>query len=283
MKELRLVPVLTGGGTRLPVHVGVLAALDKLGVRYTQLVGTSGGSIVAALHAAGWPPARLLDLALDVDFARFRGRSLIELIWRGGLSSGEEFETWLDGLLEGRRFVDLELNLAVVATDVRFSRAIVFDRQTTPLLKVSRAVRCSMGIPLLFSFQPWEGGLLVDGSILSEDALHRDWSHDGTPACVFRMRSDAESRPQPVSPWFPLVGYVNMLIRTFMTTISREFVDAQHWPRTVVIDTGPCSLLEFKLDRRQKEALFRRGYDTTRQILPLKFELSGTAAEQTST
>ena len=82
MKELRLVPVLAGGGTRLPAHVGVLAALDELGIRYTQLVATSGGSIVAALHAAGWPPARLLDLALDVDFARFRGRSLIELVWR---------------------------------------------------------------------------------------------------------------------------------------------------------------------------------------------------------
>jgi len=186
---------------------------------------------------------------------------------------------WLDNLLEGRRFVDLELDLAVVATDVRFSRAIVFDRRATPLLKVSRAVRCSMGIPLLFSFQQWEGGLLVDGSILSEDALHRDWSCNGTPSCVFRMRSEAESRPQPVSRWFPLVGYVNMLIRTFMTTISREFIDAQYWPRTVVIDTGAFSLLEFKLDRAQKEELFRRGYEITRQILPLKFELSEMARE----
>jgi NTE family protein len=129
-----------------------------------------------------------------------------------------------------------------------------------------------MGIPLLFSFQQWEGGLLVDGSILSEDALHRDWSGDETPTCVFRMRSEAESRPQPVSRWFPLVGYVNMLIRTFMTTISREFIDAKYWPRTVVIDTGPFSLLEFKFDRAQKEELYRRGYEITRQVLPLKFD-----------
>jgi len=59
-----------------------------------------------------------------------------------------------------------------------------------------------MGIPLLFSFQPWEGALLVDGSILSEDALHRDWATDGTPVCVFRLRSEAEGQPLPLNRWF---------------------------------------------------------------------------------
>jgi hypothetical protein len=40
-----------------------------------------------------------------------------------------------------------------------------------------------------------------------------------------------------------------------------------------VIDTGPCSLLEFKLDRAQKSDLYRRGFQTTCEILPLKFEI----------
>ena len=42
MSALRLVPVLTGGGTRLPVHVGVLAALQELGASYQRLVGRVG-------------------------------------------------------------------------------------------------------------------------------------------------------------------------------------------------------------------------------------------------
>ncbi|HEY3808445.1 MAG TPA: patatin-like phospholipase family protein [Steroidobacteraceae bacterium] len=274
MSALRLVPVLTGGGTRLPVHVGVLAALQELGASYQRLVGVSGGSIVAALHAAGWTPARMLELAHEINFARFRGHSLIELLMRGGLSSGSVFERWLDGVLEGRRFEDLELDLAVVATDVRASRPVIFERATTPTMKVARAVRFSMGIPLLFSFQAYEGALLVDGSILSEDALHREWTSDGTPVCVFRLRSEQSGRPLPMNGWFPLIGYTHMLIRTFMTTISREFVDAKHWPRTVVIDSGPLSPLEFRLDRAQKNDLYQRGYQTTRNILPVKFKFS---------
>jgi len=269
---LHLVPVLAGGGTRLAVHVGVLAALDDLQVQYKRLIGVSGGSIVAALRAAGWSPRRLLDLALDVDFTRFRGRSVVELVRRGGLASGDVFEQWLDRLLEGRCFADLDIDLAVVATDVRFNRPVVFERVTTPTLKVSHAVRCSMGIPLLFSFRPWEGGLLVDGSILSEDALHRDWAGDGTAVCVFRLRGDETTQPLPMNRWFPLAGYVNMLIRTFMTTISREFVDAKYWPRTVVIASGSCSPLEFKLSHPLKLELYHRGYDTTLLILPRKFE-----------
>jgi NTE family protein len=266
----QLVAVLAGGGTRLPVHVGVLAALDDLNVQYPRLVGVSGGSIVAALRAAGWTPARLLQLAFDVDFSRFRGRSLIELVLRGGLSSGDVFERWLDDLLEGKCFADLDLDLAVLATDVRSCRPVVFDRRATPTVKVARAVRCSMGIPLLFSFQPWEGGLLVDGSILSEDALHRDWAGDGTPVYVFRIRNQGVEQPQPLNKWFPLIGYMHMLIRTFMTTISREFVDTKYWPRTVTIDSGSCSPVEFRLDRQQKADLYQRGYDTTRRILPFK-------------
>jgi NTE family protein len=268
----RLVPVLAGGGTRLAVHVGVLAALRDLGKRYDRLVGVSGGSIVAALHAAGMSPPRLLELLLDVDFTRFRGRSLVELVRRGGLCSGDVFEQWIDDLLEGRRFADMDLDLVVVATDVCAGKPVVFERRTTPSLKVAHAVRCSMGIPLLFSFQPWEGGLLVDGSILSEDALHADWSGDGTPVFLFRMRGEAESRPASINRWFPLSGYVYMLIRTFMTTISREFIDARHWPRTVVIETGHYSPLEFRFDRSQKEDQYRRGYATTMQILPFKLD-----------
>jgi NTE family protein len=278
LSALRLVPVLTGGGTRLPAHIGVLAALSDLRVGFDRLVGVSAGSIVASMYAAGWSPARMLELAYEVDFARFRGRSLLELALRGGLSSGEVFERWIDELLEGRCFGDLDLDLAVVATDVRACCPVVFERATTPELKLSRAVRFSMGIPLLFSFQRWREAVLVDGSILSEDALHRAWSADGTPACVFRLRSEPGGAPLPLNRWFPLVGYTHMLIRTFMTTISREFVDARHWPRTVVIDSGQGSPLEFRLDRARKNDLYRRGYETTLSIVPMKFRPAGEEA-----
>lgn len=281
---LRLVPVLAGGGTRLPAHVGVLTALHRMNIEVPRLVGVSGGSIVASLHAAGWSPERLHKLALEIEFSRFKGFSLYQLFFHGGLTSGDTFEHWLDDLLEGVRFKDLPLDLAVVATDVRRSEPVIFDREHTPDYKVARAVRHSMGIPLLFAFQAHGDKLLVDGSILSEDALHRDWAGDNTPVCLFRLRGESASSDDEAArrrPWFPLPGYIQMLIRTFMTTISREFVNARHWPRTVVVDVGRHSPVNFKLTRGDKEDLFQRGLGTTLDVLPIKFpELAAALAAQ---
>lgn len=266
-----LVPVLAGGGTRLPAHVGVLTALGELGVHYQRIVGVSGGSIVAALHAAGWPTPRMRELAMEVPYQRFRGFSLYQLLFHGGLTSGNSFEEWLDDLLKGVTFQDLLLDLSVVATDVKRCQPVIFDRHTTPHYKVSKAVRHSMGIPLLFSFQDYGDAVLVDGSILSEDALQRDWAGDGTPVCVFRLRGDDAGTASVKKSWFPLPSYMHMLVRTFMTTVSREFVDIRHWPRTVVIDVGPRSPVDFRLSREDKEDLYQRGYATTNSIMPFKF------------
>ncbi len=272
--SLRLVPILAGGGTRFPAHIGVIKALEELDVQYDHIVATSGGGIVAALYSAGCSVEQIKDLAFNVDFARFKRFSVIELLRRGGLSSGKDFELWLDQLLDGRKFGDLEKELHIVATDVRYSQPVIFDKFETPDIKVSRAVRFSLGVPLLFSFQEYGNHLLVDGSILSEDALHRDWAGDGTPVCCFRVRNnrDRPSAPLPLRPWRLLADYANMLIRTFLITLSREFVDDQYWPRTIAIDAGNLSPLEFSLSPEQKAYLYRQGHETTLSILPMKFQ-----------
>ncbi|MEH6713383.1 MAG: patatin-like phospholipase family protein, partial [Paraglaciecola polaris] len=48
-----IVPIFSGGGTRLTVHIGVFDALQKLDIQFQHMVGVSGGSIVAALFCCG--------------------------------------------------------------------------------------------------------------------------------------------------------------------------------------------------------------------------------------
>ena len=107
-----IVPILSDGGTRLSCHIAILQALAELGLRYR--LGVSGGSIVAAFCAVGWPLSRIEQLALNTDFRRFKGISLTTLLRTGGLCNSNRFEQWLDEKLEGRTFVDLELDLHVL-------------------------------------------------------------------------------------------------------------------------------------------------------------------------
>ena len=267
-----MIPVLAGGGTRLPAHVGILTALEQMGYRTEQLVGVSGGSIVAALYAHGYDTDYLKRLAFDVDFRQFRGFSLKKLIFAGGLSNGERFETWLDGQLQGTTFAELKRDLHVVATDVRSGQPVIFDREHSPQLRVARAVRFSMGIPLLFTFEKYGPHLMVDGSILAEDALYHPWSDDDTPVVYFRLRSTRGANQVHESRFFPLPAYLTMLIRTFMTSISREYISDSYWRNTVVIETGNISPIEFGLNTEQKERLYRQGLETVRQVIPRKLE-----------
>ncbi len=270
----KLIPVLAGGGTRLAAHVGILTALEHMQYQVDHLVGVSGGSIVAALYAHGRTCAYLKHLAFSVDFRQFRGFSLRQLLRAGGLSTGERLEDWLDEQLHGATFAELGRELHVVATDVRSGAPVIFDHQHSPGLRVARAVRFSIGIPLVFTFERYKDHLMVDGSILAEDALYRDWSDDQTPVVYFRLRAERPPGTGRESRLFALPDYLTMLIRTFMTSLSREYISDPHWRNTVVIDTGTVSPLEFALSRSQKEDLFQRGLQTTHAVLPLKLQRS---------
>jgi NTE family protein len=266
----RIVPVLAGGGTRLPAHVGVLTALADMGIGYDHIVGVSGGSVVASLAAAGKDLDELKVLLRTVNFVQFRGYSLVNLIRNGGLSNGKRFEQWMESQLGTLRFRDLERNLHVVATDVRSGLPVVFNRANSPDLSVARAVLYSISIPLLFPFHHHGEHVLVDGSILAEDSLFRDWAGDRTPVVCFRMRDKRIAAAHPVRKYLPVADYLFMLIRTFMSTISREYLSESLWLSTVLIETEGMSPLEFNMTPEQKQSLFDLGYATTQQYLPAK-------------
>jgi NTE family protein len=66
-RPVRTAWVLSSGGPRGFVHVGVLRALEELGLVPDLIVGSSVGAIVGALRAAGRSAAELQTLALDLN------------------------------------------------------------------------------------------------------------------------------------------------------------------------------------------------------------------------
>lgn len=66
-KVPRVAWVFSSGGPRGFVHVGVLKALEELGLRPDLIVGASAGSLVGSLHAAGLSAAQVETLALELQ------------------------------------------------------------------------------------------------------------------------------------------------------------------------------------------------------------------------
>ena len=54
--------VMSGGGAKGLYHIGVLEALEENGVPIDYVAGTSMGSIIAAMYAAGYSPAQMREI-----------------------------------------------------------------------------------------------------------------------------------------------------------------------------------------------------------------------------
>ena len=264
----KIVPIFSGGGTKLSAHIGILDAMNTLNIDFKHIVGVSGGSIISSLYCTGMPLSEIKRLAIETNFKKFRGFSLITLLLQGGLSSGDAFERWMDQKLEGKTFNDIAKDLHILATDVNGGGPIVFNKENSPDLKISKAVRFSMSIPIFFSFKSYKDHILVDGAILSEDAIFKDWGGDGTPLICFRLKSDQVTDKPFKKSWLPIVQYVMMLIRTFMTAMSREYVHDQYWKNTIIINTGKLSPVDFNMSIQEKESLYEIGYKTALEFIP---------------
>lgn len=110
-RPVRTAWVLSSGGPRAYVHVGVVQALDELGLQPELIVGASAGALIAVLRAAGVQGTALRELALDLQpwtMARLAIGSAERL-------SGAGIAEWLRGQIGGRPLQDLPIAAACVA------------------------------------------------------------------------------------------------------------------------------------------------------------------------
>ena len=149
---------LGGGAARGFAHIGVIQVLEEAGIKPDLVVGTSAGSLVAALYAAGRPGPDLARLALGMDESAitdwsFPGRGLIR---------GEALARYMREQTGGRTIEQLPMPLGIVATDLDSGAAVLFQRGD-----VGAAVRASSAVPAVF--QPVMIGTreYVDGGLVS--------------------------------------------------------------------------------------------------------------------
>jgi NTE family protein len=154
----RLALVLSAGGPRGFAHVGVLRALDELGVRPDLIVGASIGSLLGAGLAADLPIDRIEELAFDFDFYKLVRWSP----WNGMQLDGARIADMLHDTLRISAFEQLRRPLAVVASDLDRQAPIVFNQGDLGV-----AVQASCAIPGRFPPVRINGREVVDGDVLS--------------------------------------------------------------------------------------------------------------------
>lgn len=151
---------LGSGAARGWAHIGVLNALQQMGLVPDVVCGTSIGALVGAAHATG----RLRQLQERMEaFGRRDVAGLLDVqLMRGGLIEGRRIETFLESLGIDGTIEFCSVRYGAVATDLATGREVWFEDGP-----IRRAVRASIGMPGVFSPMPFEGSWLVDGGIVN--------------------------------------------------------------------------------------------------------------------
>jgi len=149
-----------GGFARGIAHVGVLRALEKHKIPICAVSGVSSGAIVAAAIASGATSYDIEKVALAMKF-RDVARWTLNIM---GLAGNERMIPFLARLLKAGRFEDMQIPLAIVATDLITGKAVTFHGAGDVMLPI----RASCAYPGLFSPIRYQGQLLVDGFVSME-------------------------------------------------------------------------------------------------------------------
>ncbi len=151
---------LGGGAARGFAHVGVIQALEEAGIRPALVVGTSAGSLVAALYASGKTGAQLQQLAETMEEASFADWMLP--VFSRGMLRGEAFARYVSMQVNGRTIETMPMPLGIVATDLNSGQGVLFQRGDT-----ASAVRASSAVPAVFQPVKISGREYVDGGLVS--------------------------------------------------------------------------------------------------------------------
>ena len=159
-KPLKLGLVLGGGAARGFAHIGVIQVLEEAGIRPNLVVGTSAGSLVAALYASGKSGAQLQKVAETMEEATFADWTLP--IFSRGVLRGDALARYVSTQVNGRLIESMPLSLGIVATDLNSGQGMLFQRGDT-----ATAVRASSAVPALFQPVKIAGREYVDGGLVS--------------------------------------------------------------------------------------------------------------------
>jgi NTE family protein len=155
-RRARIALALGGGGCLGYGHIGVIRVLEKNGFKPDLIVGSSAGSLVGALYAAGLTSDQMQTYGQKMSPNLLRSWVFPKL----GLFGGSKIRRFVNDRVGKRTIESLPTRFAAIATDLRTGALVVLERGDLGL-----AVQASSTAPGLLEPVKLEGRLLVDGNL----------------------------------------------------------------------------------------------------------------------
>lgn len=164
MKKVAL--ALASGGPRGFAFIGAIEELLKRGYTISSIAGTSAGSLVGGIYAAGGLQ-QFKEWLFGLDSLKVV--SLMDFSFsKNYLVKGEKVMEAIKERVPEVNIEDLPIPFAAIATDLYTGEEVIF--REGPLFE---AIRASISIPSMFKPVKWQGRTLVDGGMVNTFPLNR--------------------------------------------------------------------------------------------------------------
>ncbi len=267
--------VLSGGGARGLAHIAVLEAVERYGIPIDMVLGTSMGSLVGSLYAAGYSPKEIRALAESPDFSSMFSENSLSSSYeiaqafqpthsnvfslgfdkRGvGSSPGLLGDQKVMGMLasvfsklsDNIDFDDLEIPFRCVGANVVTGEKIIYENGS-----LITAVRSSISIPIIFTPYPQnDGSFAIDGGMVDNLPIQmaKDLGYDIIIAC------DVNAAPQSAEN---LLGSLSSMVMQTMTLVTQIGSQPQYHLADLLILPSLAKILS--LDFMRYEEIIKEG------------------------
>lgn len=270
--EMCLHLVLGAGGVKSLSYIGAIKALTEHGYSFASVSAASGGTLIAALLAAGLTSEEMERAIHDVDFTDL-AREKVWFFERFGnwpfakfraSGVGEIFRKILGG---DPQFKHLKIPFATMALDINSKELLVYSTESHKEMRVSEALSIATSVPMLMPPHQREGRLLIDGAIVSGCPAWLAEAHRNHPDVPVL----ALSAPKPPSDELP--SSIGVYLEQLFEAVSESH------DQTLMLQLAPNTRLrkielfstlrhdKFDLSEVEKDNLINNGYKVLKEAL----------------
>ena len=254
---------LSGGGAKGIAHIGVLRALIENDIHPTLISGTSAGSIIGTLYAAGMSPDEMEKFVADSSFIKiFR----VVGMPGAGFARIDYLKERLAEFIKIDSFEALQYELFICATNLNYGRPVHFNKGS-----LFDKVMASCSVPWLFKPLEIDGQLYADGGITNNMPAQII-----RPKCRVLIGSNVKPKVivQSKEDLNSFIGITQRCADLGLWTNSKPNI------KTLDIYIAPEKIHEFSFfNIRKTHELTTVGYEETMRLMPKIKDVIATKVE----